>query len=106
MTRIGSSAPGNVFLPPPEPKVPEELSLHRLPEELPPASHTPPSLLDLSKLILAEEIDLSLLQKVAPLNETVNRLWLEVTLRAIVSGGGHTKISMPLSSPKLKKRRL
>ena len=100
MTRIGSNAPGNIQ-PQPLPKIErgEQLFVKSLPEELPPPSHTKLSSLDLAKLILPEEMDLSLISKDHPLHEEFNQLWLETTLRAIVAGGEHSKASLPPTPP-------
>jgi hypothetical protein len=71
----------------PEPKRKEGLPLDHLPEELPPPSHTKLSSLDLSKLILPEGVDLSRIPKDHPVRESLNMLWLEVVLKAVVAGG-------------------
>jgi hypothetical protein len=101
MNRIGSNAPGNIFLPPPgkDPIIAKEFSLDPLPEDLPPPSHTHLSTIDLSKLIVPEGIDLSRIPKDHPLHSSLDRLWLEVVLRAIVSGGRNPQSSVALSEP-------
>jgi hypothetical protein len=100
MTRIESNAPGNI-----QPrsfsgtgKV-EEFSLDRLPEELPSPSHTKVSSLDIARLIMPDGVDLSRVPKEHPLCESLNALWLEVTLKAIVAGGEHSKSSLPSLTP-------
>ncbi len=102
MTRIGSNAPGGISLPPPSsPGRGEEYvhSLNRLPEELPPCSHTKLTSIDLTKLILPEGVDLSRIPSTHPIHESLNTLWLEITLRAVVSGGKQAMSSFPITPP-------
>ena len=100
MTRIGSNAPGNIFPHSlPESRKHEVSILCQLPEELPPPSHTKLSYLDLTKLILPEGMDLSRVPKDHPLRESLNELWLEVVLKAVVAGGEHSKSSLPSITP-------
>ncbi len=100
MTRIGGSAPGNIQPTPLSlPKEEKGRSLYHLPEELPPSSHAKLSSAELSKLFLPEEVDLSRIPQDHPLRDTLNMLWLEVALKAVVSGGERAKASLPITPP-------
>lgn len=85
MTRIGGSTPGHLH-PQPMPSNEPLSALGKLPAELPECSHIKISSAELAKLFLPENVDLSRLPKDHPLHETLNRIWLEITLKAVVAG--------------------
>lgn len=100
MTRIGGSSPGHIQPTPSSgPGRKKDLPLEHLPEELPPPSDIKPSSTELSKLFLPEKIDLSRVPKDHPVHELLRKLLLQVTLKAIVSGGEHSKSSLPPTPP-------